>query len=147
MMAVHDEVRERIDRHQLAVVARRRGDALASLAELERALVAHARDEERCVIPEYEKRCGPFADNPPELFLAEHAKLVRDLAAIRELLARCAEPLAPTEVIAVIELEQRWKGLFAHHDLREANVLYPRLAARLDADAERAVLAGLTSAD
>lgn len=130
-MAAHDAIRARLASHQEAVILRDRTAALATLAALRTELAAHADLENRFVIPAYAERCAPFPDNPPEQFLREHEKLLADLGTLARRLEAAQAVLSVTDVIEVVESEQRWKGLFAHHDLREDNVLYPRLCAAL----------------
>jgi hemerythrin-like domain-containing protein len=145
MMAVHDALDASFFAHQRALLDRDFVRAAAELARYRELLFAHAADEETHVLPRYVAAGGDATDAPAKLFLGEHKNLrafvdefVRRVDALRE---------RPDDraLLELLDRQATFKNLMLHHDLRERNMLYPFLAARL-ADAEqRAILAAVSS--
>ncbi|HEX6811280.1 MAG TPA: hemerythrin domain-containing protein [Planctomycetota bacterium] len=141
MMGLHDELAQAFFVQQQALLDRdfvRAGRLLAAYRE---ALLAHMRDEETAVLPRYEALGGDATDAPLRLFLGEHANL---RAFVDEFGTRIAALAAKPDDRALLELFDRqatFKNLMLHHDLRERNMLYPFLAARLPAPEQHALLA------
>lgn len=141
MMALHDELAETFFAHQRALLDRDFARAAAELACYREHLFAHAHDEERLVLPQYEALGGNATDAPVRLFLGEHDKL---RSFVDEFLTRVNALSANPDDRALLELldrEATFKNLVLHHDLRERNALYPFLAQRLDQETQRRVLA------
>jgi hemerythrin-like domain-containing protein len=141
MMGEHAVFAARFHAHQVALLDRDFARAARELAAYRDALFAHAAAEERHVLPRYEALGGDATDAPLRLFLGEHANLRRF---VDEFVARVAALAKVPDDRALLELfdrEATFKNLVLHHDLRERNVLYPFLAARLPATDQAAVLA------
>lgn len=141
MMALHDDLAQAFFRHQQALLDRDFARAGVELAGYRQRLAAHIADEESLVLPRYDALGGDATDAPVRLFLGEHANLRRF---VDEFVARTAALSAAPDDAALLDLFDReavFKNLVLHHDLRERNVLYPFLAARLSADEQRVVLA------
>lgn len=141
MMGLHDRLAEHFFAHQRALLDRDFATAAALLHDYRRELFAHADDEERLVLPRYEQ-LGGDPDAPVRLFLGEHKNLrlfvdefVLRTAALRE---RPDDRL----LLELFDRQATFKNLVLHHDLRERNVLYPFLQARLAVAEQEAILAG-----
>jgi hypothetical protein len=127
ILTLHRELDELFLLHQEALVE---GD-LARAVELFRiyraAVVRHAHDEERELLPLYasvprERR------HAAEVFVLEHQRLHELLARIEELLIACEDhPLSARQRVHLIEREASYKHLFEHHDERERLHLFPAL--------------------
>jgi len=140
MMALHDDLVQSLFVHQVALLDRDFARAAATLQLFRAQLLAHVDDEERHVLPHYERLGGDATDAPTRLFRGEHKNLhtfvdefVRRVDALRE----------RSDDAALLELFDRqatFKNLLLHHDLRERNMLYPFLAARLSPDVQAAIL-------
>lgn len=141
MMGLHDEFAQAFFLHQQALLDRDFPRAGRELARYRERLQAHMRDEEAVVLPRYEALGGDATDAPLELFLGEHKNLRRF---VDEFTARVAALEAKPDDRALLELFDRqatFKNLMLHHDLRERNMLYPFLAARLAAAVQADLLA------
>ena len=141
MMGLHDEFAQTFFAHQVALLDRDFARAAAHLQRYRTVLWAHMQDEEAHVLPRYEALGGDATDAPLRLFLGEHKNL---RAFVDEFTARVAALAATPDDRAVLELfdrEATFKNLMLHHDLRERNLLYPFLAARLSAGEQQALLA------
>jgi len=140
MMGLHDDLAQTFFAHQTALLDRDFTRAATHLARYREQLFAHAQDEERHVLPRYRELGGDDGDAPVRLFLGEHDKL---RTFVDEFTTRVAALCAHPDDVKLLELLDRqatFKNLVLHHDLRERNVLYPFLQARLDADAQRSIL-------
>lgn len=140
MMALHDELATSFHAHQVALLDRDFVRAAAALARHHEQLLAHMHDEELLVLPRYRDLGGDATDAPVRLFLGEHGKL-REFAA--DFVARVAALQAAPDDRRLLELFDRqatYKNLMLHHDLRERNMLYPFLAARLPAAEQGQIL-------
>lgn len=141
MMGLHDEFAQAFFGHQQALLDRDFDRAGAALHRYRERLLAHMHDEETWVLPRYVELGGDATDAPLRLFLGEHKNL---RAFVDEFTARVAALAAKPDDRALLELFDRqatYKNLMLHHDLRERNVLYPFLAARLSAAEQAAMLA------
>lgn len=140
MMALHDELNERFFRHQKALLDRDFAAAAQHLAAFAGDLRAHIADEDTLVLPRYRALGGDASDAPVRLFEGEHLNLERFVA---EFTARVAALQSHADDRALLELLDRqatFKNLMLHHDLRERNVLYPFLSARLPSDEQAEIL-------
>lgn len=141
MMGLHDTFAEAFFAHQQALLDRDFVRAGAVLAHYRTALWAHMQDEESLVLPRYVAFGGDATDAPVKLFLGEHKNL---RAFVDDFTARVAALAAKPDDHALLELFDRqatFKNLMLHHDLRERNLLYPFLGARLSAPEQAAMLA------
>lgn len=76
-----------------------------------------------------------------QIFQAEHRKLREDIAS----LTRHTEALYSSNdilgsILALLDEEAMFKGLFHHHAQREQNLLFPRLDERATEDQRKKVL-------
>lgn len=142
VLEVHDRIDERFEIHRDRLVELRFGDALEALGDFERDLVRHMTQEEELILPLYRERVGTVTGGDPELFLLEHANLLRNLASLKEDLAKLAsQPGAGVrEAHRFLDREHLFLHLMQHHGLRERNLLYPLLDARLDEGEREALL-------
>lgn len=140
MMGLHDDLAQAFFSHQTALLDRDFARAASHLARYREQLFAHAQDEEQFVLPRYRELGGDDGDAPVRLFLGEHDKLrmfVDEFTA--RIASLCAQP-DDAKLLELLDREATFKNLVLHHDLRERNMLYPFLAARLGADAQRSIL-------
>lgn len=140
-MGLHDEFAQAFFGHQQALLDRDFVRAGAELQRYRERLLAHMHDEETVVLPRYVALGGDATDAPLKLFLGEHKNL---RAFVDEFVTRVAALAAKPDDRALLELfdrEATYKNLMLHHDLRERNMLYPFLAARLAAAEQAAMLA------
>lgn len=141
MMGLHEGHASRFHTHQVALLDRDYGRAATELAQYRDQLFAHANDEEQLVLPRYRALGGDATDAPTRLFLGEHDKL---RAFVDDFVARVAALQKRPNDAALLELldrEATFKNLVLHHDLRERNMLYPFLAARMDPTEQATILA------
>jgi hemerythrin-like domain-containing protein len=126
MMGLHKDLELLFREHQFAIM---RGDysrARKLFAIHAETLRAHAEDEEAHILPVFAERGGEDLDSPPRLFLGEHQKI---RAFLDEIDLRLAA-LGDGDSLGALELLDReawFKNLLMHHDLREGNVLYPKV--------------------
>lgn len=128
--------------HQRALLALRMDEARDTLSRYGDELLRHMALEETLVLPLYQTRGGERPGGDVSIFEFEHAKLRRWLSEIQAQLASTADLPAealPDAVIALLDRECGYKNLMAHHDKREATMLYPRLD-ELTSDEERSAL-------
>jgi hemerythrin-like domain-containing protein len=137
LLDIHKTLKEVFLQHQEALLDGDLGRAMERLSEFERRLLPHIRDEEDLLLPVYE-RAGGIPGGQPILFTGEHKRM-------RELLAGFQGALSALEqnpegrkrgVLRLLDRQATFKSLMEHHDLREANILYPALD-RVTSDAER----------
>ena len=145
MMAVHDALDASFFAHQTALLDRDFARAGGEIARYRELLFAHAADEEAHVLPRYVQLGGDATDAPVKLFLGEHKNL---RAFVDDFVRRVDALRVHPDDRALLELLDRqatFKNLMLHHDLRERNMLYPFLAARLPESEQRAILAVVSS--
>jgi hemerythrin-like domain-containing protein len=140
MMGLHDDLAARFFVHQRALLDRDYATAAAELQRYRSALFAHAADEERLVLPRYEQ-LGGAPDAPVRLFLGEHENLRRFVDEFVQRTAALCERPDDRVLLELLDRQATFKNLVLHHDLRERNVLYPFLAARLSAAEQGKLLA------
>ncbi len=145
-LRVHDELAELFHRHQVALLDRDAKAAAAGLAAFRSALEAHIDAEEQLVLPVFAARGGAQTDSPPEFFRREHDKLRSDagelVAATAALAARPDDRVDDRALLALLDREAAFKNLMLHHDLRERNVLYPRVAEWTTPEERAAIVRG-----
>ena len=105
------------------------GRALAELEGFERDLRVHMDDEEAHLLPVYRSRIGKVLGGDPDFFTLEHRNILRNLETSKEALRRLAADPQAGRRQAHEFLDQEWmlQNLIRHHDLREKNILYPKL--------------------
>jgi hemerythrin-like domain-containing protein len=128
LLEIHKDLKELFLEHQEALLD---GDLIQAehrLEEFERALLDHMQKEEDLLFPVYE-RAGAIPGGPPVLFTGEHKRM-------RELLGGFKRALSSLEqnpdgrkrgILWLLDRQATFKNLMEHHDLREANILYPAL--------------------
>lgn len=133
---VHAGLRELLARHRDLIVGLEWRAALEALALFERELRAHMDFEERRVLPLYAERVGHVPGGDPEFFRLEHRNLLKNLDEAEEALrSLAADPKAGRrQAHEFLEKESMVLHLLEHHDLREKNILYPKLDAALTAE-------------
>lgn len=127
LLEVHRDLDELFLRHQEALLERDLPRAMGWLARHREAVVRHAHDEERELLPLY-------ASVPRErrqaasVFVQEHQRLHEMLDRIETLLLSSADrPLEARTILHLLEREASYKHLFEHHDQRERSQLFPAL--------------------
>lgn len=137
LLRVHERLNELFLQHQEALLEQDIPHAREQLVTYERELRAHMAVEEDVLLPVY-ARAGAIPGGPIELFLGEHRKMREFLERFRTTLAELEAH--PTDlrrrIIHLFDEQTMFKHLVEHHDLREANILYPALD-RVTTDAER----------
>ncbi len=140
LLAIHKDLKERFLQHQEALLDGDLTRARGRLEEFEGTLLRHMRDEEDSLLPVYE-RAGAIPGGAPVLFTGEHKRM-------RELVAGFKQTLSSLEqnpdgrkrgVLRLLDRQATFKNLMEHHDLREANILYPALD-RVTSEPERCEL-------
>ncbi len=132
---VHQQIRDRLQAHQEALVQGRTEEAREHFQDFARALRAHRESEDDLLFPLYDGT--PESSRPGgglELLEAEHLKLGRLLQDLQRHLADLPDPLPPAARVAWIERERILKEVFDHHDMRERATLHPALDRLLRAD-------------
>lgn len=145
MMGVHDDLAMTFFRHQQALLDRDFARAARELAAYRKALFAHAHAEEQHVLPRYEALGGDATDAPVRLFLGEHGNLRKFVDEFVQRVAALAVKPDDRALLELFDREATFKNLMLHHDLREKNMLYPFLAARLSATEQAAIVAACSS--
>lgn len=138
--AVHEELAQRLVRHRVAVMERDPTHALATWRPFAALLTQHILDESELVLPRYAVICedSPAArGGAPDIVDREHDKLTRHLEDIeKRVLGLRADP-APSNCLALLDRQKILADLLEHHDLRETELVYPRLEPHLSPE-ERA---------
>ncbi len=143
LLAVHTGLHERFAVHRDLVVGLEFGRAIAELEGFQRDLRVHMDAEEAHLLPVYKSRVGKVLGGDPDFFTLEHRNILRNLemakAALRQL---AADPHAGRRQAHEF-LDQEWmlQNLIRHHDLREKNILYPKLDEVLSQDERDELLA------
>lgn len=142
MMDVHRDLFELFAVHRDHVVGLEWDRALEALERFEGELRAHMTAEETHILPVYEKRVGAVTGGDPQFFYLEHRNILRSLAAAKEDLRRIsADPKAGRrQAHEFLAAESMLLHLLQHHDLREKNVLYPKLDDALRPEEREALL-------
>lgn len=141
MMGRHGEFDACFRRHQVALVDRDHQRAAAELAHYQQLLDEHIAQEEAHVIPLHVAHGGDATDAPAKLFLGEHHLIRRFLAEFRTRVEQLVAAPDDDRLLELLDREATFKNLMLHHDLRERNVLYPRLSERLGEAEQVALLA------
>ena len=146
MMAAHDTYAQRFFAHQQALLDRDFARASRELGAYREILLAHMRDEEAYVLKRYEALGGDATDAPLRLFLGEHKNLRTFVDEFVDRVESLAAKGSDHALLELFDREATYKNLMLHHDLRERNMLYPFLAARLSAKEQEQLLAACASA-
>lgn len=143
LMDVHAGLHERFAVHRDHVVGLEFGPALAALERFEQELRAHMAVEEKHILPLYEARVGHVLGGDPQFFHLEHKNILRNLETAKDDLRRLiADPNAGRrQAHEFLDREGILLHLLEHHDLRERNILYPKLDEVLSPEERGALLA------
>jgi hemerythrin-like domain-containing protein len=141
-MDVHAGLHEQFAVHRDYVVGLDFPRALQELERFERELRVHMEAEEKVILPLYEQRVGHVLGGDPQFFTLEHQNLLRNLErakeGLRQLISRADS--GRRQAHEFLQEESLFLQLLAHHDLREKNVLYPRLSEALSPEEVEEVL-------
>lgn len=134
MAALHAELMERFELHQMALIDRDVALARSELATFAEALRAHAQAEHEHFLGTYATFESERRD-APQVFELEHARIEHLLARIEtDWSSVSSEAPSARAVLRVVEREASFKHLLEHHFLREERVLVPRLERELGVD-------------
>ena len=138
-MLNHKALRARFEDLQCALISLDLERASTGLADFTRHIRLHREGEEEFILPVYRDLDLGDEEGVVESFLSEHKELGwwlgemrSDLDALREL-AQTKE-IGPQEVLPLLDRQATFKQLLAHHDQREADLLFPALDRKLTRD-------------
>jgi len=128
LLKIHERLNEEFLFHQEALLDRDLITARQRLEVFEKDLRSHMQYEEEILLPIY-CQAGPVPGGDPQLFTGEHEKMLAFLSRIKTMMLGIDSGTKDRnrQVIRIFDEEARLKGLMEHHDLREANILYPTL--------------------
>ena len=139
----HEELEHLFGHHQRALLERNVGTALAVLTTFGDELEQHIEYEEETLLPFYAEEGGETPGGTLKIFQAEHRKLREGTTRlVGKTQALYASKDMMGSILALLDEEAMFKGLFRHHSLREKNLLFPRLDVRTTEE-QRKVLFGL----
>jgi iron-sulfur cluster repair protein YtfE (RIC family) len=117
-------------KHQRALLTRDVQAAVATLKTFENELGRHIAFEDQVLLPLYASNGAEVEGATLPIFHAEHRKL-QELAAklVRQTDALDGSPDLLGAILRLLDDETLFKALFAHHGLREENLLFPALDA------------------
>ena len=142
----HRDLERLFEQHQEALLDKDLELAAELFERHAAALLRHAAEEERVLIPRYDQLDEKERGGATELFTAEHDKLRDWVDRIRGLLDRLrADPSQLNrKLIRLLDTESTYKHQMEHHDLREERIMFPALDELLDDDERAAIAAELT---
>lgn len=132
--AIHAAIDDHLARHLVALTALDFGAAGAAWEWLKAELHAHADTEDELVVPLYDQFGEHRPGGQPAMFTAEHngiRRLLGKLEAQEESLRQQCD--VRRAVVDGLDRYLMLRHLLEHHTLREQNILYRELEARLDA--------------
>jgi hemerythrin-like domain-containing protein len=141
VLAEHAELEDLFAKHQRALLTKDIPAAVATLTTFENELGRHIAFEDQVLLPLYASKGAEVEGATLPIFHAEHRKL-REMAAklVRETDALDGSSDLLGAILQLLDDESLFKGLFAHHGLREENLLFPALDARTtEAEREKAL--------
>ena len=131
LIGEHAELERLFDSHQRALLEGNVGNALAVLKTFGVELCEHIDYEETRLLPLFAEEGGETEGATLEIFQAEHRKLREQADKLtKQTQALFASTDLMGSIIALMDDEALFKGLFHHHALRERNLLFPRLDER-----------------
>lgn len=137
----HTELDHLFESHQRALLAKNVDTALAVLTTFGNELDQHIDYEERTLLPFYAEEGGETEGGTLKIFQAEHRKLREGASRLtRKTEALYSSPDVMGSILALLDEEAMFKGLFRHHALREKNLLFPRLDARTTEEQRKKML-------
>lgn len=128
-MERHRVLEELFLQHQEELVCLKLDKAKRHLETFAKELRHHMYIEEKYVLPLYEKKVPPQPGAAAFLFYGEHQKMKEFLSKIISKMKKLSakSKMIRRQVIDLLDLETRFKDILMHHDLREKNMLYPKL--------------------
>lgn len=147
LMGLHERLAQVFFRHQQALLDRDFVRAARELAAYRDCLLDHMHDEETLVLPRYRDAGGDATDAPVRLFLGEHEKMRGFVAEFGQRTAALEAGPDDRALLELFDREATYKNLVLHHDLRERNMLYPFVAAKVPAATQAEILRGLRRRD
>lgn len=128
LLDIHQVLKELFLQHQEALLDGDLARAEERLAEFERRLLHHIREEEELLLPVY-ARAGVIPGGPPVLFTGEHQRMQELLAGFKQALSSLEQNPDSRKrgILWLLDRQATFKNLMEHHDLRETNILYPAL--------------------
>jgi iron-sulfur cluster repair protein YtfE (RIC family) len=131
LIGEHAELERLFDSHQRALLEQNVGAALAVLKAFDDELCEHIDYEENTLLPLFAEEGGETEGATLEMFQVEHRKLREQADRLtKKTQAIFASSDLMGSIIALMDDEALFKGLFHHHALREKNLLFPRLDER-----------------
>jgi len=125
----HQGLEELFLQHQEELICLKLKKAKVHLEAFAKELRHHMYIEEKYVLPLYEKKVPQQPGGGAFLFYGEHQKmkdfLNKIISKMKKLSAK--NKMVRRQVIDLLDLETRFKDILLHHDLREKNMLYPKL--------------------
>jgi iron-sulfur cluster repair protein YtfE (RIC family) len=141
LVGEHAELERLFDAHQRAVLEGNVGTAVAVLKTFGDELHEHIDFEEKALLPLFAEEGGETEGATLEIFQAEHRKLREHADKLTmKTQALFASPDLMGSIIALMDEEALFKGLFHHHALREKNLLFPRLDERTTEEQRERIL-------
>ena len=128
MLAEHSELEDLFGKHQRALLSRDLVTAAATLRTFESELGRHIAFEDQVLLPLYAAKGAEVEGATLPIFYAEHRKLKETAAKlVRQTDALDSSSDLLGSILQILVDETLFKGLFAHHGLREENLLFPGL--------------------
>lgn len=126
----HSELEDLFAKHQRALLIKDVPAAVATLKTFENELCRHIAFEDQVLLPLYASKRAEVEGAALPIFHAEHRKL-KEMASklVRQTDALDGSPDLLGSIIQLFDDEALFKSLFAHHGLREENLLFPALDA------------------
>jgi hemerythrin-like domain-containing protein len=130
MVAEHSELVRLLDTHQRTLLTRDIEGAIATLKTFENALERHVAFEDEVLLPLCASKGAEVEGGTLPIYHAEHRKLLE----MTKKLVQQTEALDASQdllgsILKILDDESLFKGLFAHHAMREENLLFPSLDA------------------
>ena len=137
----HAELEHLFNSHQRALLAKNVDTALAALTTFGDELDQHIDYEEHTLFPVFAEEGGETEGATLKIFQAEHRKLLEGAVRLtRKTEALYASTDMMASILALLDEEAMFKGLFHHHALREKNLLFPRLDERTTEEQRKRML-------
>jgi len=124
---IHRQLDELFQQHQLAVLHEDFPLAVKLLAQFEKGLFWHMREEEEILMPLYREGAANILGGDPDIFLGEHKKISEWINRLKVRLQRLSTSPDSKAVLALLDDEAPFKKYMEHHALREDRVFYPEL--------------------
>jgi hypothetical protein len=142
LLEIHRRIDESFLQHQEALLVLDVELARARLTLFELMLVEHMTDEEKLMLPIFE-RAGPLPGCSVELFTGEHRRMLQFVSRFHEKLdeMETAPEGLKRKVLSLLDEEAMFKLLMEHHNSREETIFYPALDAVASSDEREELIA------